>query len=364
MLSRKQIILIASVSAVAVGAGVFWKVSTTQPPRPESVQSVMPAELFAAIAEAKQKPGQKPAAMVAKNAPQTEMTFERSGTNALQLKVTNATRQPFAVNLAAGTVFEDDRAGVILLKAFDAKVPPGGTLAQELAVVALSSVNQDGKGNFTSSSKTQSRLAPLIQHLESHSSVPVGVVQTAALAILEDAPVDLFARFPRQQTSESTAVETFKAETCEIIAAIQLLREIGVDSSKLAQDPQLKIEAMIDFKAHDTAMQYYGINPDSEWLYWKHELLEGDPSMRHYALYGIARFYPDVAMQMMPKWALETRTSPHYRKAAIGALALTQKSEAKPLLQALERDLAKETELAQRVDPALRYLEQNLPNAF
>ena len=69
-------------------------------------------------------------------------------------------------------------------------------------------------------------------------------------------------------------------------------------------------------------------------------------------------------MQMMPKWALETRTASHYRRAAIGALGLTQKSEAKPLLQALEKDLARETELAQRVEPALRYLEQYLPNAL
>ena len=364
MLSRNQIILLASVSAVAVGAGVYWKVSTTPPPRPPSVQAVMPTELLNAIADAKQTTGQKPAAMVAKSTPQAEMIFERNGTNTLQLKVTNATKQPFAVNLSAGTVFEDDRAGVILLKSFDAKVPPGGTLDQNLTVVAISSANQGDKGKFTTSSRTQIKLAPLIQHLESHSAVPVSVVQTAALAIMEDAPVDLFARFPRRQGAGAPAVETFRVDTSEIIAAIQLLRDIGVDFSKLAQDPQLKIEAMIDLKAHDVAMQYYGITADTEWLYWKHELLEGDPSTRHYALYGIARFYPDVAMKMMPKWALETRTAPHYRRAAIGALALTQKSEAKPLLQALERDLAKEIELAQRVDPALRYLEQNLPNAL
>ncbi len=364
MLSRNQMILIASVAAVAVGGGVWWKVSSAPPQRPPSVQAVMPAELLGAIAEAKQKPGQKPAAMLTKAEPQAETIFERSGINTLQLKVKNATKQPFAVNLAAGTVLEDDRAAVLLLKAFDAKVPPGEMLAQNLAVVALSSANQGESGRFVSSTKTQSKLAPLIQHLESHSSVPVSVVQTAALAILEDAPVDMFARFPRLQAPEIAASETFKVDTCDIIAAIQLLREIGVDSSKLAQDPQLKIEAMIDLKAHDLAMQYYGITADSEWGYWKHELLEGDPSTRHYALYGIARFYPDVAMQMMPKWALEARTSPHYRRAAIGALALTQKSEAKPLLQSLERELARENDLAQRVEPALRYLEQTLPNAL
>lgn len=67
---------------------------------------------------------------------------------------------------------------------------------------------------------------------------------------------------------------------------------------------------------------------------------------------------------MMPRWARETRTFPHYRRAAIGALALTQKSAAKPILQELGRDLAREKEMAQRIDPALRYLEQNLPNVL
>lgn len=47
-----------------------------------------------------------------------------------------------------------------------------------------------------------------------------------------------------------------------------------------------------------------------------------------------------------------------------GALALTQKSAAKPILQELGRDLAREKEMAQRIDPALRYLEQNLPNVL
>ena len=53
-----------------------------------------------------------------------------------------------------------------------------------------------------------------------------------------------------------------------------------------------------------------------------------------------------------------------YGPDAIGALALTQKSEALPILQALERQLAPENELAQRIEPALRYLEQNLRNAL
>ena len=364
MLSQNQKILTATVAVMAVAAGVFWKVSTTPPPRPTSVAAVTPATLLNAIAEAKQTSEPKPAAAVVVNEPRAEMNFERTGVNTLKLKVTNATKRPFAVDLAAGMVFENEKTEVVLLKSFEAKVAPAGTMAKDLVVAALRSSSQGDRTKFTSSKKSQPKLTPLIQHLESHPTVPVSVMQTAVLAIAEDAPADLFARFPRPQSSSTSAVETFKVETSDIIAALQLLREIGMNSGRLAQDSQLKIEAMIDLKAHDVASQYYGINPDVEWLYWKHELLEGELSTRHYALYGIARFYPDVAMQMMPKWALETRTAPHYRRAAIGALALTQKAGAKPLLQALQRDLAREDQLSGYVAPALSYLEQNLPHAL
>ena len=358
MLSRNQIIVLASVAAVAVGGGIYWKTSTT----PSSLQAVKPAEPANAVADAKQKSGGKGTATVAKVSSEAEMVFARQGTNSLQLKVTNPSREPFAVSFAAGTVFENGKAGVILLKSFEAKVEPGGNLEHDLAVVALSSANQTDTGKFTETSKTEPKLAPLLQHIESHSAVPVSVVQTAALAILEDAPAGLFAVFPRPLAGDVSAIDSFKVDTYDIVAAIQLLREIGVDSSKLSQDAQLKVEATIDLKAHPIAMQYYGISRDAEWQYWTRDVMGGDPTMRHYALYGIARFFPDVALEMMPKWAKEVRIAPHYRRAAIGALALTQKPEARALLQALDQELAKDTSLAQKVDPALRYLEQNLPS--
>jgi hypothetical protein len=357
MLSRNQIIILASVAAVAVGGGFYWKTSTAGP----AAQAVTPAESAKTIADAKQKAGRKGTAAVAKTTAEVEMIFERQGTNALALKVKNPTQEPFAVSLAAGTVFEDGKSGVILLKPFEAKVEAGGNLDQDLAVVALSSANQSDTGKFTKTSKDEPRLAALLQHLESHSAVPVSVVQTAALAILEDAPAGLFARFPRPLAGDVPAIDSFRVDTYDIVAAIQLLREIGVDSSKLAQDAQLKVEATIDLKAHDIAM-YYGISREAEWQYWTRDVMGGDPTMRHYALYGIARFYPDVALQMMPKWAKEARIAPHYRRAAVGALALTQKPEARALLQALEQELAADTALAQKVEPALRYLEQNLPS--
>jgi len=346
-----------------VGAGLWWTLRTPVAPRPASVASVMPAELLRGIAEAKQKPVQKPAVTVAKAASDDEITFERRDLNTLRLALTNATKQPISINLGAGKVFDDGSDGVILLKSLNATVQPGGALTEDLKVAALSSAKAGNGGKCRRSDRTEPKLTSMIRYLESHPEVPVPVIQTAVLAILEDAPVDLFARFPRPQ-ADAPPVDSFKVETRDIIAALQLMLDIGADSGKLSQDAQVKIEAMIDPKAHAIAMQYYGISQADEWLYWKHELIEGDPRTRHYALYGIARFYPDIALQMMPRWALETRTAPIYRRAAIGALALTQRPEALPLLQALQRGLVREGELEQCVEPALRYLQQNLANAL
>jgi hypothetical protein len=363
MLSQKQKILTASVLAVALGVGACFQLRTPVAPRPASVEAVMPEDLLKTLANDSKDGGKTPAAAReqriaaaasgANAATAAQTTFERTGVNALHVKVANTTAQPSMLRFPAGAIFEDERSQLVLLKPVDATVAPGGTLDQELVVAALSSAKHDSRGAFKSSTRTQPKLDRLMKHLESHSAMPVGVVQTAVLVILEDAPVDLFAQFSRPKAA-APASESFKVETSQIIAALQLLREIGTESTALSQDPQLKIEAMIDLNAHDIAKQFYGISSEAEWAYWRHELLAGDPSTRHYALYGIARYYPEVAMVMMPRWARETRTLPHYRRAAIGALGLTQNSAAKPILQ----------DLAQRVEPALRYLEQNLPNAL
>jgi hypothetical protein len=361
MLSRNQCIIVG-VAAVVVVAGVTWQVTSETPvPRP-SIKDVAPPEILAALNAA------KPALAAAVSAPavdKTEVIFERTGAHTLQVRVTNKGKEPFAIRCKAGDVLDGERSqSVVLLKSFEADVQPGETKVQDLPVVATKSANPGDHGRFTSSSKQQANLAPLIHYFESNPTTPIGAVQAAALAITEDAPVDLFARFPRSGDPVATPVENFKVDTVELVAAIQLLRDIGIESSKLASDPQLKIEAMIDPQAHAGAMKYYGIEAEAEWAYWRHQLLEGDPGTRHYALYGIARFYPDVALQMMPKWALEQRTAPHYRRAAIGALALTRRTEAGDILRTLERDLAQESELVQKVNPALRYLEQTANDAL
>jgi len=126
-------------------------------------------------------------------------------------------------------------------------------------------------------------------------------------------------------------------------------------------DPQLKSEAMIDPLAHALAMQYYKIPFDHEWSYWKNELLQGDPAIRHYALYGIARFFPEIAVQMLPKWARGMNLTPTYRHSAIRALAETGRPEALSVLHQFEFEFGgRGTELGEVAYQAAQYLDARL----
>src|SRR5207302_11225430 len=113
---------------------------------------------------------------------------------------------------------------------------------------------------------------------------------------------------------------------------------------------------------HASQMRNSGISADSEWAYWKHELLEGNPSTRHYALYGIGRFFPDVALQMLPAWVREARTAQPFRLAAVQALAETQRPEALDVLRGLASELGVQTDLGKNAHLAAAYLEARLNN--
>src|SRR5436190_11718037 len=117
---------------------------------------------------------------------------------------------------------------------------------------------------------------------------------------------------------------------------------------------------MIEPLSRAAAMQYYGLTAQTEWEYWKSELLFGAPATRHYALYGIARFYPEIALEMLPNWAREPKTHPVYRISALQALADTQRPEAVGILRQLADELGDETELGRAARGAADFLAQQL----
>jgi hypothetical protein len=207
------------------------------------------------------------------------------------------------------------------------------------------------------------RLEAFLAWLADHPELSAATVQTAVLSLTENLPLSAVAKFSSSNgTTAKAGNGAFRVETGDILAALAALRDSGVRMENVAMnvDPQLRIEAMIEPLSREAAKRYFGITETREWEFWRHELLEGSPTTRHYALFGIARFYPDIALEMLPKWAREPQTHPVYRSAAVQALADTQRPEALPLLRQIAEEVGPQTELGKIATQAAVYLDKRL----
>lgn len=352
-------ILPAIIVVLAAGGGFWMWNSQNRAPLPKPpAKSVMPAPFKAAL----EKQEKEPAKVAAQpEAPKDLAQFSGNGRERLRVTINNKENKPYLLDLAAGTQFESSRSRVVLLTSTKLEVPPGANKQSDLNCAALSVTNEIGETAFTKSAAANDLIAPLIGALEKKGNdVPFKVVQTAILALADNAPADVFAKFKRLNSDLPVHFDpiAFKVDNSEIMAALTLLRESGINDSNLslATDPQVKIESILDTESHDKAMSYYGITPEMQWSFWKYQLLAGSPSLRHYALYGISRYYPEVAMAMMPKWARENRLDSIYRVSAIRSLALTQRPEALAILKQLQQEFASQPEMALAAEKAAQYL--------
>lgn len=290
--------------------------------------------------------------------------FRCNGRDQLQMTGTNLNAQPLRLVIPAGQVFESANGNVVALRDKLVEFQSGEVRKEDVSTLGIASSNCVMDAPCTVSSARQPKLQPLLDYLADHPEVSTAAAQTAALAILENLPASAFAKFAVAGSDVPAQWDTaaFKVDVSDLIQALIVLKGIGIPDEQLAitVDPQTKIEAMLDPLSHAMAMRYYGIQPEAEWGYWKHELLEGDPSTRHYALHGIARYYPAVALPMLPQWARESRTNLVFRKVAIQALAETRQAAALPILKGLENELGPDTELGKTAAEAGDYLDAQL----
>jgi len=290
--------------------------------------------------------------------------FTGNGRERMVATVCNRTKKGLRLHFREGQLFAAGDNHVVLIRSADMDIPPGDTQSLELQTAATRSTNVLGSAQYKLAVYTLGNLETLLALLAERPEASAGAVQTAVLALTENLPVAAFAKFPEPGGDLPTKFDTkaFKVDVADIISALALLRDIGCpdDQLALAVDPQLKVEAMIDPMAHAAAMHYYGISAEAEWDYWKHELLNGDESTRHYALYGIARYFPQVALDMLPRWARETRTSPVFRLSAIRALALTERPQALSELRQLEHELGADNDLGMAAHRSADLLEAHL----
>lgn len=293
-----------------------------------------------------------------------QVGFSGNGREKMRVTITNRSDRVIQLNVREGQVLSNPSSSVVVVRPSSIVVNPGETLDQELQTAALSSANKIGMAAYELSNARAPRLNELLAHLRYHPEISRGTIQTAVLALTENLPAGAFARYARPDCDIPSRIDTtpFRVDTADLICALIVLRNIGMPDSLLAitVDPQLKSEAMIDPLAHAYAMEYYKIPFQNEWGYWKHELLLGDPAMRHYALFGIARFYPDVALQMLPKWARAKNLNQTYRQSAVQALVETGRAEAISVLQQFSHEFGSHTDMGKTAHDAEQYLNRHL----
>ncbi|HYR59682.1 MAG TPA: hypothetical protein VEO95_13670 [Chthoniobacteraceae bacterium] len=293
--------------------------------------------------------------------------FTANGRDRLDAELSNPTAKPVTVRVSFGQMFESGRNSVVAARTAQTEIAPGKSAALAVQTVATRSTNRVGRSSYRLSTKIAPKLDLLLAYAQDHPDFSVAALQTAALALTENLTLSSVCKFTTAGSELPSRFDTtaFRAGTLDLLAALGALREIGVRDRDLAMtvDPQLKIEAMIDPVSRAAAMRYYGITSATEWNYWKSQLLEGEPGLRHYALYGIARFYPEIALDMLPKWAREKRTTQIFRLTAVQALAETQRGEALPVLSDLVAELGRNTELGRAALNAAQLLDATLRKA-
>ncbi len=290
--------------------------------------------------------------------------FRGNGRDWVRARLVQGGKLPMKVQADVGQMFEAGLNAVVIVRPAVIELPPGKPTDVVFETAAIRSANKTHEQPYRLTYGRVAKLNDFLGHAAARPDLSLAAIQTAVLALNENLPLSAVCKFPLigGELKSRFNTDAFRVETPDLIAALAAIRDSGVrdDALVMTVDPQLKLEAMIDPLCRAAAMRYYGLTADQEWNFWRTELLQGEPATRHYALYGIARFYPEVALEMHPKWARETRTTPVFRLAAVQALAETQKAEAIPLLRQLADELGLATELGRAAAGAAEYLEDRL----
>ena len=338
-MAQVAVVALAAASALGSHDGTFAPLAASAPAEPVDLQS--------AIEQGRIK-----------------AEFSGNGRDAMRATLSNNTKSILQARVEMGLVFESGRNAVVVARPTEVEIEPGKSVQATFQTAATRSSNKIENAAYVITYNHVPRVEPLLAYAQEHLELSPGAIQTAILALNENVPLSSVAKFTSATSELESRFNTdgFRVDTYDIVTALAALREMGVRDSALAMtvDPQLRIEAMIEPLCRPAAMRYYGITSENEWSYWKTELLSGEPATRHYALYGIARFYPDIAIEMLPKWALESKTNSVFRLAALQALADTQRPEAVNILNRLAENLGRETELGRAARGAAMALDQRL----
>ncbi len=332
----------------------------------KALAEVLPGQLQTAYlekqAEKKQAGEEQIAAEEAAAQAELTATFRGNGIDLLEVQVVNPKTAAESYELKAGTLFQSYNDSVMLVENLNESIEPGATVEYKLKTVPLGLNNQQLEGPYRIIEQTPFQLEPLTDALSTGSNLDEEKLALAAIILFNNPSLSEVADFPVADSGEqagSSVPVSSRRSAAEVIDALLLLRGLNIETGglKLATDTQLKLEALVKLDSNESAREFYGLaDRRRHWAYWKQLLLTGDPRFRHYSLYGIGRFFPEVAVQMMPNWAANRRITPIYRLSAVYALGLSEKPEALQQLQSLAKRYPAQTNMGRATREAAQYI--------
>ncbi len=359
---KTSILIVVIVVLLVVGYVQFFASSST-PPASQPITEILPPDLKAQdlageSAATAPAPTPAPAAII-------KLTFVSNGSTRLRLKAENPTDTEHMVSIPRGTPFESVSSLVVTLEPIEAEMVPGGSAELEVRAAALRPENAAGDAVYTRASGGVEQLQPIFEIIAADAQVPQPVVQLAILIVMENPPLSALAGFPTLEDDLPVQADfsEFSTDAPQLLAALALLKNAGVDIARyqVGASDQLRLETMVKPATRPMAQEVYGLKGEAEWDFWKSTLTEGDARLRHYALYGIGRFYPSIAVTMMPEWADNPRLLPAYRLAAVYSLGMSGSQDAYPVLEAMAARYPPGSTLAGAVSESLNYLRAVAP---
>ncbi len=360
-----RVLLLLAILVAIMGVVFYYFVNrpaVTAPPPP--LASVIPPAFSAAL---QGKDTQAPTRHVATQNPSADGTvkaqFSGNGRDLITGKVSNLGTTDAVFSVPVGQIFEGGPSALLSLREATVEVPAGGEANLSILTVPLKLRNDTLDSPYKVSGRPPGALKPLVEYVSANPGTPYPILQTAALLLAENPEAAEIKRRPASVSDlPSDSNDVFRVSVPEIMQALLLARKATGDVSglKVSTDPSLKTEALVGLASAELAREFYAVTPQNSWAYLKNLLTQGDPRYRHYALFGIGRQFPEVALQMMPRWIGNPNLPLHYRVAAVHGLAQTNNPEALPLLESMAATGPWDVEVKQALDRGVVYLRAKL----
>jgi hypothetical protein len=357
--SPVRFILIAAAAVLVIGLLVLGGLRLSEKSEPERI---LPDPSAALPPPPEKAIGRRPTPTPPPVARPTEpaVAISGDGFGSIEIAIDNGTESAVTRSWGPGDSFESSVNRMLVADRHSSEVPPLMRTSVALRAYPMTAGGRPTRRVYQVGEPIEGDLKRLAEAIADDSAISPAVARSAVLMLSDNPPLDVFAMFPRPQhaISPDLDLESFRVPTSDLVDALAMMKRLGLpwQNLQVATDLQFPIEAMYGTESHDKAAAFFGIARAREWVFWKRLLLHGPPSLRHYALFGIARYFPDIAILMHPGWVNATHLPYIFRVTAVRSLAITDRSEAIPLLRRVRRDWSGDAEMVRSAEAAIAYL--------